>query len=223
MPAAGKFRPLLSVLVLLLSAPTLNAAGTPGSTTPDAPPAGEAAESQALTLHRSGIEAKELAWQAEARAAQTTDPQAKEALIQEAQSHYRQAADAQGAALKIDPRYAEAANELGYALRRAGDYRKALGAYNYALMLKPDFLEAVEYRGEALLGIGDLDGAKAAYLRLFREAPELGERLLSAMETWLEQQVAESAQLQAFGDWVEERRVLETATREVSQASVRHW
>lgn len=223
MAGAEKLRSSLCVLALLISIPGVQAAGTPGSTAAEAPPAGEAAESQALTLHRSGIEAKEKAWQAETQAARTSDPQVKDALLKEALAHYRVAADAQGAALKIDPRYAEAANELGYALRRAGDYRKALGAYNYALMLKPDFFEAVEYRGEALLGLGDLDGAKAAYLRLFQDAPELGERLLGAMEIWLAERPADSAELQAFGTWVEERRSLETATRDISQVSARHW
>ena len=214
---------LLTLLTLSLTTPPTWAAGTPGSTTAEPPPEGDSATAEALARYQAGIRAKELARQEEALAGKATDADIRAGHLSRAQEHYRAAVDAQGSALKIDPQYAEAANELGYALRRTGAFRKAIGAYNYALLLRPDFYEAIEYRGEAFLGVRDFEGAKSAYLKLFRESPGLGTTLLDAMQSWIDEQSESAVEVTQFDAWVTERRELESVTREVSQIEPRSW
>ena len=84
------------------------------------------------------------------------------------------------AAVQANPQHHEAANELGYALRRMGQYSQAIQWYDHALELQPKFLEAIEYRGEAYLAVGKIDAAKQAYMELFRNDPEL------AAQAWTE-------------------------------------
>ncbi len=127
----------------------------------------------------------------------------------------------------MDPRHYQAANELGYALRKTGDYKSAIGAYNYALQLKPDFLEAIEYRGEALMNLGFFAEARKAYLRLYREDQSLAAELMTAMRKWVEDKAVEGAQLedaeQAFADWVRERSGLALFSADPSATGRALW
>src|SRR6266852_1432488 len=72
---------------------------------------------------------------------------------------FRQVVDA-------SPDFADAWNELGYALRNQGRYADALDAYDRALQLRPDFPEALEYLGEAYVLMGRLDDARQVLARL---------------------------------------------------------
>jgi tetratricopeptide (TPR) repeat protein len=69
-------------------------------------------------------------------------------------------------AVEINPRYAEAWNGLGYALRNQGRYQESLDAYDEALRLRPNFPEALEYLGEAYVKLGRLDDARRVLDRL---------------------------------------------------------
>jgi len=69
-------------------------------------------------------------------------------------------------AVELKPDYAEAWNELGYALRNSGNYPESIKAYDEALRLKPRFPEALEYRGEAYVKMGRIDDAKQVLERL---------------------------------------------------------
>ena len=62
--------------------------------------------------------------------------------------------------------FAEAWNELGYALRNQGRYPESLAAYDRALQLRPNFPEALEYLGEAYVKMGRLDDARRVLSRL---------------------------------------------------------
>jgi len=62
-------------------------------------------------------------------------------------------------AVALNPRYAEAWNGLGYALRNQGMYPDSIKAYDQALRLRPDFPEALEYLGEAYVRVRRLDDA----------------------------------------------------------------
>ena len=62
--------------------------------------------------------------------------------------------------------FAEAWNELGYALRNLGRYAESLDAYGEALRLRPRFPEALEYLGEAYVKMGRLDDARRILDRL---------------------------------------------------------
>jgi len=62
--------------------------------------------------------------------------------------------------------FADAWNELGFALRNQGRYAESLDAYAEALRLRPDFPEALEYLGEAYVKMGRLDDARRVLDRL---------------------------------------------------------
>jgi len=69
-------------------------------------------------------------------------------------------------ALALRGDFAEAWNDLGYALRNQGRYPESLDAYHEALRLRPDFPEALEYLGEAYVKMGRLDDARRVLDRL---------------------------------------------------------
>jgi Flp pilus assembly protein TadD len=69
-------------------------------------------------------------------------------------------------AVDLKPDYAEAWNELGYALRNMGKYPESVKAYDEALRLKPRFPEALEYLGEAYVKMGQLEDARKVLERL---------------------------------------------------------
>ena len=79
---------------------------------------------------------------------------------------WRTAAEAFQKALGFRPDFAEAWNELGYALRHQGRYAESIAAYDRALKLRPDFPEALEYLGEAYVKMGRIDEARRVLDRL---------------------------------------------------------
>jgi tetratricopeptide (TPR) repeat protein len=76
------------------------------------------------------------------------------------------AVDAFRRALTHDRAFADAWNELGYALRNQGRYEESLAAYAEALRLRPEFPEALEYLGEAYVKMGRLEDARRVLARL---------------------------------------------------------
>jgi tetratricopeptide (TPR) repeat protein len=87
-------------------------------------------------------------------------------------------------AVHLRPDFADAWNELGYALRNQGRYADSLDAYDRALALRPDFPEALEYLGEAYVQLGRLDDARRVLDRLRPldrgRAAELAEEIAKA-------------------------------------------
>lgn len=204
---------LLSAFLLLLDSPQLNAAGTPGASAEEIPE-GQSAGETASAHYQQGLAAKEQALAREAEAA-AAHGEARDQLLSDAAAAYDEAATYFGKALKLELSHYEAANELGYALRRTGQHRKALGAYNFALTIKPDFYPAIEYRGEAYLALGMLEPAKKAYLTLFRNEPQLAAQLLAAM--------AEAGGDAEFSAWVAERQAIAAATPGADMAAEASW
>jgi tetratricopeptide (TPR) repeat protein len=84
----------------------------------------------------------------------------------------------------LRPDFADAWNELGYALRNVGRYQESLDAYDVALRLRPHFPEALEYLGEAYVKLGRLDDARRVLDRLRpldgERAAELAEEIARA-------------------------------------------
>jgi len=82
-------------------------------------------------------------------------------------------------AVTLRPAFADAWNELGYALRNQGRYPESLKAYDEALRLRPNFPEALEYLGEAYVKMGRLEDARRILVRLHaldtQRAQELAE------------------------------------------------
>ena len=219
---------ILLTLILVLSGSTAVAVGSGGGGGTASMPStvAQTPEQIATGHYKSGLRYKKRAWRQEEKAAKASTLQKREKLLAKAAKNYDRALDKYVAALRADQMHHEAANELGYALRRTGRYKQAIQWYDRALELKPGFLEAIEYRGEAYLAIGDINAAKGAYMELFRNDQSLADRLLVAMEAWLRQQAdgsAETAEIGGFSEWLVERRQLAGITRDVALIESRQW
>jgi Flp pilus assembly protein TadD len=87
-------------------------------------------------------------------------------------------------AITLRASFADAWNELGYALRNQGRYDESLDAYQQALRLRPNFPEALEYLGEAYVKMGRLADARRVLERLRpldgHRADELAEEIAKA-------------------------------------------
>ncbi len=85
-------------------------------------------------------------------------------------------------AIKLEPKFPEAWNNMGYCYRRLKQYDQALEAYRQALALKPDFAYAHEYTGRTYLAMGNKDGALHEYEILKRLDAKVAAELLKAIE-----------------------------------------
>ncbi len=213
-----KFPQILAFSASLLTAAAAQAAGTPGAGAEEVP-VGQSAGDTAATHYQTGLQHKAAALAKETQAAGTADAADREQLEDDAREEFEAAATAYGKALKLSLSHYEAANELGYALRKTGEYRKALGAYNFALVIKADFYPAIEYRGEAYLALGMFDLAQQAYMTLFRNDLALAAQLLEAMS----ETVAQAEEDEAFAAWVSERAALAAVTPGGSAGTDRDW
>lgn len=222
------------VLMSLLSAPLLSlpisswGAGSGGGGfsggdfSSSATPRKQTPEQISAGWYKQGVKAKEKAWRLEEKAAKATKEAKRDRLQADAQKQYQKAVSAQANALQANEKNHEAANELGYALRKTGDYKKAIGAYNYALELKPDFYPAIEYRGEALLMMGFIEEAKEAYMTLFRNDRALADQLMVTMEKWHSTQ-PDGESKSTFSGWLDERRNLAKVSNDLSMNNTRAW
>jgi tetratricopeptide (TPR) repeat protein len=138
----------------------------------------------AIALGSTGAAAHD----AEPSAGQTSqmNPQAK-SFFDQGQSHAKKknwnlAVAAYQQAVKLEPKFPEAWNNMGYCYRRLKQYDKALEAYRQALALKPDFAYAHEYTGRTYLGMGNKDAARREYEILKRLDGKVAAELLKAIE-----------------------------------------
>lgn len=86
-------------------------------------------------------------------------------------------------AVKLDPTFAEAYNNLAFTLRRQGsaNYQKSLELYNKAIQLKPKLAEAYMYRGVLYTQMGRKADAQADLARL----KKLNVRLAKELEEYI--------------------------------------
>jgi len=96
--------------------------------------------------------------------------------------NWDQAIAAYQQAVRIDPKFAEAWNNLGYCYRKTKQYDKALDAYKQAISLKPDFPYPHEYMARTYLAMGDKDAAMREYEILKRLDPKMADQLLKAIQ-----------------------------------------
>src|SRR6516165_8941637 len=82
-------------------------------------------------------------------------------------------------ALRANPNFAEAHNNLGFTLRQQGpqNYSEALQHYNKAIQLKPSMAEAYEYRGVLFAKMGRKADAEKDLATLKRMSPKLAGEL----------------------------------------------
>ena len=85
-------------------------------------------------------------------------------------------------AVRFDPKFLDAWNNLGHAYRKMKEYDKALDAYKHALDLKPDYANAHEYLGRTYLAMGNKDGAMREYEILKRLDAKMAEELMTAIQ-----------------------------------------
>jgi tetratricopeptide (TPR) repeat protein len=100
----------------------------------------------------------------------------------EAQAKFEQA-------VKENPRFAEAHNNLGYTLRKQGatNYQQSLEHYNTAIELKPKLAEAYMYRGVLYLEMGHKSDAQADLATLQKLSPRLAKELAEVIKTGKEE------------------------------------
>ena len=100
----------------------------------------------------------------------------------EAQAKFEQA-------VKENPRFAEAHNNLGYTLRKQGaaNYQKSLEHYNTAIELKPMLAEAYMYRGVLYTEMGRNSDAQADLATLQKLNPQLAKELAEVIKTGKEE------------------------------------
>ena len=118
--------------------------------------------------------------------ASQVDPQAKTFYDQgesySKQKNWDQAIGAYQQAVRIDPKYAEAWNNMGFCYRKVKQYDKALDAYKHAMALKPNLPNPHEYLGRTYLEMGNKDGAMREYEILKRMDPKMADELLKAIQ-----------------------------------------
>lgn len=114
------------------------------------------------------------------------NPQAK-TLFDQGQAYSKKkswdlAIAAYNQAVRIEPRFAEAWNNMGYCYRKMKQFDKALDAYKRAITLKPDFSYPHEYMARTYLAMGNIDAAKREYEILKRLDGKMAAELLKAIE-----------------------------------------
>ncbi len=220
-------RHLTAVLLLVManSAYTVGGGGGGGISAPSPTTQPKTPEQISAGHYRAGVRHKERALREEKRAAESDRARTRERSLAKAQREYGKAIDRLGKAIQAQANNYEAANELGFVLRKTGDFNNALAAYDRALTIKADYYPAVEYRGEALLHLGRYSEAKVAYMILFNNDAELANVLMAAMNRWAEDNAdAElSDDAQAFRDWVIKRRTLAQLTQAFTADAERTW
>jgi tetratricopeptide (TPR) repeat protein len=89
------------------------------------------------------------------------------------------------AALKVNPRFAEAHNNLAFCLRKQSPtkYNLALDHYNEAIKLNPKLAEAYEYRGVLFMEMNRKADAEKDLVKLKQLNPKLASELAAAIKT----------------------------------------
>ena len=92
-------------------------------------------------------------------------------------------------AIRADPDFAEAHNNLGFTLRQQGpqNYAKALAHYNRAIQLKPRMAETYEYRGVLFAKMGKKSDAEKDLAALKKLNPKLAGELAEFLKTGKEE------------------------------------
>jgi tetratricopeptide (TPR) repeat protein len=92
-------------------------------------------------------------------------------------------------AIRDNPNFAEAHNNLGFTLRQQGpqNYAKALQHYNKAIQLKPKMAETYEYRGVLFAKMGRKVDADKDLATLKKLSPKLAGELEQFLKTGKEE------------------------------------
>ena len=185
-------------------------------------------EEKAVKSYDAGIKHRDKAAKFEQKAINETNEKKSAKLQKKIAKEYNRAIDDFEDAVGHYPRFYQAHNSLGYALRNVSRYEESLAAYNVALDINPVFDEAIEYRGEAYLGLNRLDEAKEAYMDLFQNNRGLADQLMAAMTSWIAARrddagSRDTAVVEQFAEWVNQRNELASYVRPSDDAAGRFW
>jgi tetratricopeptide (TPR) repeat protein len=196
--------------------------------------AGSASSSQrnpddaAKSAYNSGVRSVKKAQEYDADAAKASTPEKVAKAHEKAQKAYRESLTSFIDAVGAQPKMYQAWNYLGFANRHLGNYGDALSAYAKALEINPNYPEAIEYRGEAYLGLNQIEGAKGAYMALFRDSRPLADELMVAMHHWADArrqdaQGLSSTDVEAFAKWMDERAGIAGQTASLAIGAAQPW
>ena len=89
------------------------------------------------------------------------------------------------AALQVNPRFAQAHNNLAFCLRKQSpaNYNAALEHYNEAIKLNPNLAQAYEYRGVLFMQMNRKADAEKDLAKLKQLNPKLASELAAAIKT----------------------------------------
>ena len=96
-------------------------------------------------------------------------------------------------AIKLNPKYAEAINNLGTVYYSRKSYRRAISEYRKALALRPDFAPFLANLGTAFFARKQYQQATASYLQALRSDPDVFERRSTQGTSIQDQTVQERA------------------------------
>jgi tetratricopeptide (TPR) repeat protein len=85
-------------------------------------------------------------------------------------------------AVRIEPKFAAAWNNLGHSCRKAQQYGMALDAYTQAISLAPDNPNPHEYMARTYLAMGNTEGGMREYESVRRFDPLMAGGLLKAIQ-----------------------------------------
>ena len=183
-------------------------------------------EEKAIAKYNSGIKHRDKAAKHEQKSLNEANEKKFAKLQKKITKEYNRAIKDYEKAVDYYPRFYQAHNSLGYALRKVGRFEESLAAYNVSLDINPTFDEAIEYRGEAYLGLNRVDDAKTAYMELFQNDRGLADQLMGAMISWVaarrdDSDGLESAVVEQFAVWVEQRNELASYVHPIGDAQNR--
>ncbi len=130
----------LTMLLMLLSAPTAHAAGG------DPVPVPTRGRSRTPSF--------------------TAESRYNEGLVFAQHRDWPRAEAAYRDAIRMKAEFPEAWNGLGHALKGEKKFDESIRAYHEALRLRPNYAQALEYLGEAYVAMGKMDEARAILQRL---------------------------------------------------------
>ena len=101
-----------------------------------------------------------------------------------ARREYEKAVESLQEATKLNPKFKEAFNNLGYCYRKLGKLPESLAAYDKAIALDSNFAQAREYRGETYLALGQLSKAEDELAFLTSLKSDYADQLKNSIELY---------------------------------------
>ena len=113
--------------------------------------------------------------------------------VNSSQRNFDQAIEMFKKAISLNPKYAEAYNNMGISLQYKGKVKEAIEAYEKALYIKPDYADASCNMGIALANQGNLEEAIMSFNKAISFKPNEAEAYVNIGNALREQGLLDSA------------------------------